>query len=70
MDAQQHTEVDPREQMYSHAEMELFEWLDKQITRGLTMTDIVFMLQFRIFDINQQTLLQSQLIHPRGTKVS
>lgn len=42
----------PSEETYRAAEKSLIDWVDLCISHKLSMPDIVFMLQFRIFDIN------------------
>lgn len=51
------------EQTYSAAEKALIDWVDVCISHKLSIPDIVFLLQFRIFDINcnsREHFFQSQ----------
>jgi hypothetical protein len=40
------------EETYKAAEDSLLEWIDTCIQNKLTLTDVVFILQFRIWEIN------------------
>ena len=40
------------EETYRAAEKSLIDWVDLCINNKLSMPDIVFLLQFRIYDIN------------------
>jgi hypothetical protein len=62
--------MSPEQQLYHNAEVDLCNWIDNVVATGVPMTAIVFMLQFRIFDINQQTLLHSQMIGEKVGKAS
>ena len=42
----------PNEETYRAAEKSLIDWVDLCISHKLSIPDIVYMMQFRIFDIN------------------
>ena len=42
----------PNEETYRAAEKSLIEWVELCISHKLSIPDIVYMMQFRIFDIN------------------
>lgn len=42
----------PNEETYRAAEKSLIDWVDLCCSHKLSLPDIVFMMQFRIFDIN------------------
>lgn len=43
------------EETYRAAEDSLIDWVDLCISNKLSITDVVFLLQFRIFDINSNS---------------
>jgi hypothetical protein len=42
----------PNEETYRAAEKSLIDWVDLCRSHKLSLPDVVFMMQFRIFDIN------------------
>lgn len=44
------------EEVYQVAEKSLIDWVELCIANKLSMPDIVFILQFRIYDINRMAL--------------